>query len=178
MSFLFRNGWELSPDQFHISNEKFDDVVKLIVKKVAYELACDCEPVESTLTKAVLYGEGASIDMGYSFEYNLASTICDEYVTLVVQLPSLFTGNTLTIQFDEDEKRVVQFDRDNAEYEMFYAAFHSSCEYAMTPLESGYRLCLVYKLTWRGGMGHSLLRSLEQTQKTAEEISTKLSQVY
>ena len=143
-------------------------------RKVGYELVCDDQgTIKTTLRKAVLYGKGASIDL----TSDLAENDNDDFVTLVVQLPSLFTGNTLTIHYDDDEKRVVQFDRENAEYELFYAGFYCKCKYEMTPLETGYRLVLVYRLTWRG-MKNSLLHNLKLTQERIEQFSTKLTQVY
>jgi len=67
--------------------------------------------------------------------------------TMVVVLPSSFTGGELVVRHEGDE-RTIDFSR--AEYNPFhthFAAFYADCEHEVRPLKTGYRLCLVYNLT-------------------------------
>ena len=141
-----------------------------IYQDVFRKLNCNSTSVTANIQKVILYGKGAC---------NAPKSDSDdddtEFVKLVVQLPSLFTGNTLTVHHGNEMKEI-KFDQVGAEYELFYSAFYSKCKYEMTPLESGYRLVLEYKLEWEN-MEKSLYSGMEETKETVKEIATALSEV-
>src|SRR5699024_1581261 len=63
--------------------------------------------------------------------------------TLIVSLPSKYTGGELEICFD-GSKEIADFSKNS--YTLNCAAFYADCEHQVKPLTSGYRVCLVYNL--------------------------------
>lgn len=166
--FIFRDFWEIKSNQLALESEKFEMTwKKKIIQKVIAELGCKAsEEVNVSAPRAVLYGKGASVD--------LKSDEDNDSVTLIVQLPSVFTGNNLTIHHD-DESKTVKFDCKNSKYEIIYGAFYSECKYELSPLESGYRLVLVYKLTWNDC---KIPQSrINESKEATQKVTSALSQV-
>ncbi|WP_084490115.1 hypothetical protein [Niabella ginsenosidivorans] len=65
--------------------------------------------------------------------------------TLVIGLPSSYTGGELVIHF-EGITEVADFARSTDPYAINYAAFYADCDHEVKPLSTGYRVCLVYNL--------------------------------
>ena len=64
--------------------------------------------------------------------------------TLIIQLPSKFTGGALVIEHASEKKT---FDFSSKSHEGFYAtAFYADCEHELLPIKTGWRLCLAYNL--------------------------------
>jgi hypothetical protein len=68
--------------------------------------------------------------------------------TLIVQLPSLYTGGELIVQH-KGKKQVYDMAKEN-EFEFQYIAFFADCEHELKRVTSGYRLCLVYNMIHPG----------------------------
>ena len=82
--------------------------------------------------------------------------------TLIVQLPSVFTGGDLVVRHAGKEVVVKMSKEDSSSYCMV-AAHYSDCEHEVTRVESGYRLALVYSLCCREyGEAPSAQRMLEK----------------
>ncbi|XP_066913950.1 uncharacterized protein [Clytia hemisphaerica] len=165
-----RNSWEIKSNQLALESEKFEMTwKKKIIQKVIAELGCKAsEEVTVSTPRAVLYGKGASIDLTSDDEDK-------ESVTLIVQLPSVFTGNNLTIHHDEDSK-IIKFDEKYSKFEIIYGAFYSNCEYELSTLKSGYRLVLVYKLTWNDC---KIPQSrIDESKEATQKVKSALSQLY
>jgi 2OG-Fe(II) oxygenase superfamily len=64
--------------------------------------------------------------------------------TLIIQLPSKFSGGAFTVSHQGETKTFVQ-DGDS-EKNSKYIAFFSDCEHQLHPVTSGVRLCLVFNL--------------------------------
>lgn len=64
--------------------------------------------------------------------------------TLVIVLPSAFSGGELIAQHQHDVKTYDQ--ARGAAYSTQYAAFYADCQHELRPVMSGHRLCLVYNL--------------------------------
>lgn len=71
------------------------------------------------------------------------------FATLIIQLPSVFTGGDLVVKHNTKEKRI-KFGTKESEFSCFYAAHYSDCEHELTKIKSGYRMALVYSLCWDG----------------------------
>ena len=93
--------------------------------------------------------------------------------TLIVQLPSLFKGNHLIVNHNGQTKQV-EFDCDDSEYAIVYAAHYADCKHEVTPLESGYRLALVYNLVWTAP---SSPPSLQKFQNIHQKLADLLPNV-
>src|SRR5207248_6991658 len=67
------------------------------------------------------------------------------FATLVICLPSRHEGGTLVVEH-EGECRRIEFGGPDSEFRTAYAAFYADCRHEITPVRSGYRVCLVYNL--------------------------------
>jgi 2OG-Fe(II) oxygenase superfamily len=65
--------------------------------------------------------------------------------TLILQLPSKFTGGAFTVSHQGETKTLVQ--QSKSENDAKYIAFYSDCEHQLHSVTSGVRLCLVFNLT-------------------------------
>ena len=128
---------------------------------------------KASLQKLVLHDKGSvEVYPDQSARFNSDSII------LLVQLPSLFTGNSMTIHGDTNvKKKIVQFDQETSKYSMIYSAYYSLCKPEMTPLESGYRLTLVYELKWHSSPTSYFFNSVPDSDKIIESMAFLLSQV-
>jgi hypothetical protein len=64
--------------------------------------------------------------------------------TLIVQLPSSFTGGALSVSHQGETKTFVQ--ESDSEKDTKYISFYSDCEHQLHPVMSGVRLSLVFNL--------------------------------
>ena len=161
----FRNYKEFQPDEFTFENPKFNSTLESIFEKVKKEFDFQMDVI---LQKLVICGKGNQ------FATNLDVTGENQFATLIIQLPSFSTGNNLTIRHD-NETKTIEFDRKESSCEILYSAFYSNCDYKMTPLESGYRLVLVYNLTSNDSAEH--LKRLQESTSMKQDIATTLSEV-
>ena len=69
--------------------------------------------------------------------------------TLIVQLPSEFTGGDLVVRHAGQEM-VIKMSQEGSSSYCVVAAHYSDCEHEVETVESGYRLALVYSLCSRG----------------------------
>jgi hypothetical protein len=99
--------------------------------------------------------------------------------TLVVILPTKYTGGDLVVQHNGDTKVINQ--SSGSEFHTQYAAFYADCKHELKKLETGYRLCIVYNLV-RVGSGPcpdasqnvALLKSLKAAAKAwADDFNGK-----
>lgn len=132
--------------------------------QVREELGCNSDNVKANLYKVLLYEEG-----GFFKPHCDSEKEDGMFGTLIVQFPSIFKGNHLIVRHNKETK-TVEFDNNRSPYEVVYAAHYSDCEHEITPLESGYRLALIYNLVWTGDVeGPSLVASARE-----ESILTSL----
>jgi hypothetical protein len=70
------------------------------------------------------------------------------FATLVIMLPSIYEGGELIVHH-AGKHQVFDFAAESA-HSAYFIAFYCDCEHEILPIRSGYRLCLVYNLIWRG----------------------------
>ncbi|XP_066913948.1 uncharacterized protein [Clytia hemisphaerica] len=134
--------------------------------KVLEELNFEDHRMDKEFKGLVLYVEGS---------YYKQSTKDDKLcATLIVQLPSVFTGGDLVI-YRGGKSETIQFDRKESRYEMVYAAHYADCQHEVTPLTSGYRLALVYKLIQLPPSDEEIQR-LKIKEKTINQFKSILTQ--
>ncbi|XP_066935485.1 uncharacterized protein [Clytia hemisphaerica] len=156
---------EFPKDEYTFENPKFDLTIQSIFEKVKEKFGFE---IDFFLHELVISGKGNQ------FSRNFNDVEENQFGTLIVQLPSLFTGNNVTIHHGK-ETETINFDRKESQSEIIYTAFHSNCKYKMTPLKSGYRLVLFYKLTSIDSTERFKL--LEESSKVKQEIAGTLSEL-
>lgn len=69
--------------------------------------------------------------------------------TLVIQLPSNYSGGQLTI-YHRSKNTVFDFSGPMGCSNFHYAAFYADCQHEIEPVTKGHHLCLVYHLLYKG----------------------------
>jgi predicted 2-oxoglutarate/Fe(II)-dependent dioxygenase YbiX len=134
-----RRVWQLEPRQFALRNAAWGGLVDDIVKTVRKEFGIS-KKVQAELYKLLVYEEGS-----FFAPHRDTEKIPGMFATLVVCLPSRHEGGTLLVTHEGETKRI-DFGGPAAEFNLQYAAFYADCRHEITPVTSGYRVCLVYNL--------------------------------
>jgi len=95
--------------------------------------------VEANLYKLLLYEPG-----GHFKKHRDTEKEPGMFGTLIIQLPSKFSGGSLVIRH-ADETKTLDFSTKSNEG-IFASAFYADCEHELLPVQSGWRLCLAYNL--------------------------------
>ena len=158
----------IQPDSINLENPLLQSALDALVMKVKKKLDCDSKNVKANLYKLLLYEKG-----GHFKPHRDSEKENGQFATLIIQLPSIFKGNHLIVRHAGSTK-TVQLDRPESRFEMLYAAHYTDCEHEVTPLESGYRLALVYNLVWTAT---SEAPSVGQDEQTILKLSSLLKEV-
>lgn len=136
-----RRVWRLTPDRFTLANPAWPIVLRDVVAQVEHELGLEGQALQPHLYDLLLYDKG-----GFFLPHRDGEKRDRMVATLVIVLPSTFTGGELVVRH-EGEERTIDFSGDDAQFQTQYAAFYADCEHEVKPLASGHRVCLVYNLT-------------------------------
>jgi hypothetical protein len=136
-----RRTWELDPDQFQLTNPKWEELVEGIVSDVQRELGLEDRKLTAHLYKLLVYEKG-----GFFLPHRDGEKLDRMVATLVIVLPSVCEGGELIVSHDGWQYEI-QFAGATSGYELSYAAFYADCQHEVRPLRSGYRLCLTYNVT-------------------------------
>ena len=85
-----RKTWQMSPEKFELKNEKFSESVGFLLGKIQSGLGCEEASVDLKLYKLLLYEPGGHFKPHQDTEKHQGM-----FGTLIVQLPSEFTGGDL-----------------------------------------------------------------------------------
>ena len=165
---FFRKCWVLQPDQYTLENPIFHSTFESLVTQVQDELGCGNKNIKAEPYKLLLYEKG-----GHFKPHRDSEKQDGMFATLVLQLPSIFKGNHFIINHG-DKTKMIELDQEKSKYEMLYVAHYADCEHEVLPLESGYRMALVYNLIWTGS---AKLPSFDKNNEIIEELSILLSEV-
>ena len=134
-----RRVWQLEPSQFALRNDAWNEALMGIVDVVKNDLGIRGK-VNAELYKLLVYDKGS-----FFKPHRDTEKISGMFGTLVVCLPSRHEGGTLILEHDGQTKRI-DFGGKDSEYQARYVAFYADCRHEVTPVKSGYRVCLVYNL--------------------------------
>ncbi len=134
-----RRVWQLEPGQFALHNPAWAAFVDGIVETVRKEFGIH-KKVQHELYKMLVYEKGS-----FFAPHRDSEKTPGMFATLVLSLPSRHEGGTLLVTHDGETKRI-DFGGRAAEFNVQYAAFYADCQHEITPVTSGYRVCLVYNL--------------------------------
>ena len=135
-----RDAWQVDAAKVQL-DEPWNDVIRDCVDTVAEQLGLhkDHDVVDAHLYKLIFYEVG-----GHFKPHQDSEKEARMFGTLVVQLPSTFTGGAVTVSH-AGVTRTVQSDA-ACDSTFSYTAFYSDCTHELAPVESGHRMCLVYNL--------------------------------
>lgn len=133
-----RRVWQLEPGQFELRNPAWAETVDAAVQAVQGAFAIPGK-IEAHLYKLLVYEKGS-----FFVAHRDTEKLDRMFATLVVCLPSQHTGGALEVTHD-GETWSMDLSPDSA-YGLQYAAFYADCLHEVKPVQSGYRVCLVYNL--------------------------------
>ena len=158
-----RDTFQLNPDHFQITNPHWNAEVKSLTERVCQGLGVDSAiKVEARLYKLLLYEEGS-----FFAPHRDSEKEDGMFATLVVVLPSQFTGGALVVKHKGDTERIQQ--EASSKFSSQFAAFYADCKHELKKVTSGHRLCLVYNLVKVGGVGRP---SASQNGETLKRLKT------
>ena len=161
-----RDSYQLDPSEIEIQNKAWNENLDKLAEKVAKDLGCSGK-VKANLYKMLLYEKGGHFNKHRDTEKEKGM-----FGTLIIQLPSIYTGGELTVYGYGESKTSFDFGQSTgkAEYSIHYAAHYADLEHEVAEVKSGHRLVLIYNLSWADGNGTCLNNEL-----LAERMKESLS---
>ena len=114
--------------------------------------------------KLLLYGKGF-----FFTSHRDTEKIPNMFATLVVNLPSEHEGGELIISHAGQSQRYSFADANS--FDPRFVAFYADCYHEVTPITSGYRICLIYNLAIANRKQQPLL---SQQLQVAEQVNDAL----
>jgi len=134
-----RRVWQIEPSQLLLRNPDWQAQVGAMVKAAAERFAIGGE-VRHELYKLLVYESGS-----FFAPHRDTEKTPDMFASMVVCLPSRHEGGTLVVEHEGESVRI-EFGGPDSEFRTAYAAFYADCRHEITPVRSGYRVCLIYNL--------------------------------
>jgi predicted 2-oxoglutarate/Fe(II)-dependent dioxygenase YbiX len=133
-----RRTWQIDADRIHISGRHWQQTLDSIVAKAAAGLGVTGS-VSAELYKLLIYDTGS-----FFVEHRYTEKAAGMFATLVIVLPSDYSGGTLLVRHSDREVCLDLRCPDPSE--VAFAAFYADCVHEMRPVTSGHRLTLVYNM--------------------------------
>ena len=136
-----RRVWQIRADQIRLQGRNWGRSLDAIVARAAEGLGVS-GPVEAELYKLLVYDQGS-----FFVSHRDTEKAPGMFATLVIVLPSLYTGGELVLRHKD---RDITLDlRCSDPSDVSFAAFYADCLHEVLPVTSGCRLTLVYNLLRR-----------------------------
>lgn len=133
-----RRTWQIDAAKLQLSGRRWAEDLERVVRQVTTGLGVHGQ-VEAALYKLLIYDAGS-----FFVSHRDTEKAPGMFATLVMVLPSLYTGGELIVRHKAHEVRL-DLRRDEPS-EVAFAAFYADCRHEVQPIASGHRLALVYNL--------------------------------
>ena len=137
-----RRTWQIDEARVHLEGQGWTETLTNIVTWAAASLGVT-GLVAAELYKLLIYDEGS-----FFVSHRDTEKAPGMFATLVIVLPSSYTGGELIVRHQDREQRLELYCEDPSE--VAFAAFYADCSHEVLPITSGCRLTLVYNLLRRG----------------------------
>ena len=143
------NAFELEAYKLEIKNDSWNHGLGKLVEKIADGIGC-VGKVRANLSRMLLFKQG-----GHFKKHRDEKKEKDMFGTLIIQLPSNYTGGELIVCGNRGAQYKYDFGQANGKsgYSVQYVAYYSDLEHEIEEVKSGYRLVLSYNLCWENGNG-------------------------
>lgn len=158
-----RRTWQLDAGKLKISGRRWAEDLERAVRQVAEGLGASGQ-VQAELYKLLIYDAGS-----FFVSHRDTEKSPGMFATLVMVLPSPFTGGELIIRH-KGQAAHLNLRRDEPS-EVAFAAFYADCRHEVQPISSGYRLALVYNLVRSDG---GPLPELPDQEHVRDEVAAQL----
>lgn len=134
-----RNSLEIKARKLTVSDE-LDQAVEEATQQAAIELGLPADRLQAKLYKLLVYQEG-----GFFLPHRDSEKRKSMVGSMVVMLPSKFSGGELLVQHQDAKKRFA-FSKAAAGNECEFTAFYADCLHEVRSVKTGVRVCLSYNL--------------------------------
>jgi len=135
-----RSAWEIDGSDLRFKNSVWKKFIIKKLKKIKKKLGIETHAVTANLYKLLIYEKG-----DFFLPHKDSEKEKGMFGTLVIGLPSKFSGGEIHVRF-EGEEEIVDFSIAAENFKIPHVAFYADCEHEIKPLLSGHRVCLVYNL--------------------------------
>lgn len=135
-----RSTCEIDAKQLSFNGKRWNIFLDKIINKIKPDLGLEDYTISAHLYKMLIYEKG-----DFFLPHKDSEKEKGMFGTLVINLPSKYTGGELVVSFEGVEV-VADFAEDSGDFKISYAAFYADCDHEIKLLTSGYRICLVYNL--------------------------------
>eukprot|EP00956_Cyclotella_meneghiniana_P015502 scaffold23809_cov62-Cyclotella_meneghiniana.AAC.8 len=153
---VFTKVWQIESQDLKIKNPDWGPSLTKLLSVVASKLGVPPPCLSANLDSMLYMERGSSIDWCSNIEEE-----AHKVGTLLVQLPSSFTGGSFRVydgeereEDEEDASKITSFDLGVAtgekEFKCHFLAHYNDCQYEMEKIKSGSRLLLCYSLCFNG----------------------------
>lgn len=164
-----RSGWEIDADKLSFKDDRWFRFLQKIISHLKPDLGLEEYTISTHLYKMLIYEKG-----DFFLPHQDSEKEKGMFGTLVIGLPSTYTGGELIVRFGGVEE-TADFSADAGDYKINYTAFYADCEHEVKPLTSGYRVCLTYNLVQEKSGKKIQLNSLESYVEKLAAIFKKQS---
>jgi hypothetical protein len=162
-----RSAWEIDAGKLSFTNPGWAKFLSKAIGNIKTDLGLEDYTVAAHLYKLLIYEEG-----DFFLPHKDSEKEKGMFGTLIIGLPSQYTGGELVIRFEGTEE-VADFAKKTTNHTINYAAFYADCDHEVKPLTSGYRVCLVYNLVQQKAGKKIELQSLQSHAAKLAELFTK-----
>jgi len=136
-----RDTWEVAKSRISIDQSRWAETLATQLDRIRRDLGLpDGYQLKAQLHNMLVYGPGQF------FAPHQDSVKTDDMIgTLVVSLPSRFTGGVMAIEHHGAKVRV-----GGSEKNLTFIAFYADCRHEVHPIKQGYRVVLTYNLIVEG----------------------------
>lgn len=157
-----RRTWQIGAGALAFGGRHWQRSLDAIVARAADGLGV-LEPVRAELYKLLIYDTGS-----FFVEHRDTEKAAGMFATLVLVLPSLYSGGELLVRHGPREVRLDLSGTDPGD--AAFAAFYADCVHEVLPVTSGARLALVYNLIRDGGAGALSVPEHDSEVRAAAEL--------
>jgi predicted 2-oxoglutarate/Fe(II)-dependent dioxygenase YbiX len=131
-----RRAWQIDADRLQLRGG-WEETLAAIVERAREGLGVP-DAIDAELYKLLIYEPG-----DFFLEHRDSEKTAGMFGTLVITLPSPFSGGVLALGHGDQEVRL-ELPADAGR--LSFAAFYADCTHALRPVTAGYRVALVYNL--------------------------------
>jgi len=136
-----RDTWEVAKSSISIDQSRWMETLAPQLVRIRRHLGLpDGCQLRAQLHNMLVYGPGQ-----FFASHQDSEKTDDMLGTLVVSLPSRFTGGTMSIEHHDAKMRVGGSDK-----HLTFIAFYADCRHEVHPIKQGYRIVLTYNLILEG----------------------------
>jgi 2OG-Fe(II) oxygenase superfamily len=140
-----RKAWQMDASKVMLGGGKaWDKALQSIVDTACNDLGFSTQRIQQFGIHAILYKLLLYEAGGHFTPHQDTEKEDGMFGTLVIQLPSLFTGGELSVWHNGETKKFNLADQ--CEEQFKHIAFYTDCEHQLHPITSGVRICLVFNL--------------------------------